>query len=295
MLNARTIWVALLGSLFMAGAALLAEPPRDSNKDDSKTGRKSDGSPLAGPNRRARDADQDKRGPGDRKPPSASRPATEDPDEVTFPPEDEERPGRRPPRQRPGRPMRPEADMERGGPDRPPPDGPPEPRGMRHGDRPWRRLSAEQMDEAMQLLREHFPQVAERLAAIRERDPEQFERVLGSRMPLLMRIMHSEPRMRELIIEDYKQQMEIDRLLPLLAGATNEEERMELRRQLRTAVEAQFQVRIEKHRRVIADLERRLREQKRVLDERVENADRLIDERVEDLLGRRPGMQFPPE
>lgn len=137
--------------------------------------------------------------------------------------------------------------------------------------------------------------MAERLAAIRERDPDQFERVLGSRMPLLMRIMHSDPRMRELIIEDFKQQMEIDRLLPLLAGATNEEERMELRRQLRAAVHAQFQVRIEKHRRVIADLERRLSEQKRVLDERVENADRLIDERVDELMGRRPGMQFPPE
>lgn len=295
MIHARTTWVALMGALFMTGAALFAQPPEGSKKDDSRPGKKSDGAPLAGPNRRARDADQDKRGPRDRKPPAASRPATEDSDEVTFPPEDEERPGRRPPRQRPGRPMRPEGEMERGGPDRPPPDGPPDPRGMRHGDRPWRRLSPEQMDEAMQLLREHFPQMAERLAAIRERDPDQFERVLGSRMPLLMRIMHSDPRMRELIIEDFKQQMEIDRLLPLLAGATNEEERMELRRQLRAAVHAQFQVRIEKHRRVIADLERRLSEQKRVLDERVENADRLIDERVDELMGRRPGMQFPPE
>jgi len=146
----------------------------------------------------------------------------------------------------------------------------------------------------MEVLEKHFPEMHERLSALRISDPEEFQRRIRRLRPFVLRILQADPETRELLIEDHKIQMQIDEKLKAFhAGGSTDAAGMQ--NELRPLLDKQFDLRMEKHRRLIADIEKRLQSQKTALDKRLAAKSKLIDSRLQELTRERSDEMRWPE
>lgn len=205
-------------------------------------------------------------------------------------PGDDRPDGPRPPRgsRRPGPPGDPD-DMRRG--DGPPGDGFGGP--FRRGNAPPRRLSAEQIDEIMTLVKELMPVRHERLSILRKRNPEFFQRQIHQLAPVMFRIQESEGEMKELLIKDMQLDTDMRDTCDKLRKAQRPNVRDELTRELRGYVEQQFDVKQRKQKYMIAEFEKRLAEQKRHHEDREKNREKLVESRLKELTSDDPPLRWP--
>ncbi len=140
--------------------------------------------------------------------------------------------------------------------------------------------SQERIDRVMKFLDEHYPRLHERLTELREQDPRAFHRQLSRllpRMPDLMSILDRNPELGKLIIDEHRLEMDIRDAIREYHRARNDADRDQLKEQIRDLISRQFDVRQEKLKLMIADMERELERKKQVLAEQAARKDKLID------------------
>jgi len=179
-------------------------------------------------------------------------------------------------------------DTDRFGPgprDLPGPDAGPPP--ADHPGGPMFGPSQERIDRVMKFLDEHYPRLHERLAELREKDPRAFHRQLSRllpRMPDLMNILDRNPELGRLIIDEHRLEMDIRDAIREYHRARNDADRDQLKEQIRDLISRQFDVRQEKLKLMIADMERELQRKKQVLAEQAAMKDKIIDRDLEQRL-----------
>ena len=213
-------------------------------------------------------------------------------DDWPPPPPDASRRGRRPRRlddqQRPG--------AERawgrrgqgpGGPMRPG-QGPP---GMM-GRRGPGMLSAEEREQARQVLKDINPELAERLDQWQERSPERVHAILAQYWPRLVKLIRdrkADPEHYELGVKDMRIGTQCEKLRRQFHEARNagNRDRLEdLHRTIAELVEEHFEVRQRMRELELERLERRLAEARKQLEKRAETRQKLIKQRISDLTGQ---------
>jgi len=149
--------------------------------------------------------------------------------------------------------------------------------------------SPREVEEFMTFAREHFPEMHERLAKVRATDPAAFRSALrrvGPPLERLVRMWREDPELARRMIAVQKAEMGILRLMEQYRRAGSDQQRAELREQMRRLLEERFDLRLDRLRGEIADLRRRLEEQSRRLSEQEARKRELLDEEFGDLLRR---------
>jgi len=160
------------------------------------------------------------------------------------------------------------------------PEGPPgdRPGGPMFGPRP------EQIEQAMQFLEESYPVLYRKLRALHERDPQAFRAQLHRimpRLPELMEIRRRNPELGKAMFREHQLEMQIEEAVIEYRRARSDAEKAEIKKQIQALVSEQFDVRQEKLRLMIAQLEQELEQKKKALSERASKKEQFIELDVE--------------
>lgn len=161
--------------------------------------------------------------------------------------------------------------------------GPPSPGSDRPGG-PMFGLSPERVERAMKFLKEQYPRQYEHLCELRERDPRAFQRQLNRimpRIPELMNLLERNPKLARLIIDEHRLEMDIRDAAVDYGRADDEDYRATLKERIRALISKQFDVRQEKLKLMIADLERELERKKQLLSEQATKKEKMVDREME--------------
>ncbi|MEM1447195.1 MAG: hypothetical protein AAGF84_14135 [Planctomycetota bacterium] len=154
----------------------------------------------------------------------------------------------------------------------------------------WR-MSDEDLDAAYNIVVRLYPDLAERLDALRDEDPRRFKQTLERRFPrvrFLVQLQQRDPEMFDLRMADISLDQQTDALAKQLrdARAADDEDRYdELRDQIEAKVTQHFDVRQQIRAREIEMLKARLEELEQDLDDRDDDRKDLIELRVNELAG----------
>jgi hypothetical protein len=164
-------------------------------------------------------------------------------------------------------------------------------------------LENKQADEILEVLEAVNPAMADRLLALRQTDPEQFQVALskvGDRIMSLVKLKKSDPEGFAVASEEYRVQRELDELLQRCGSdlATIEANRT----QLRELLDQQHSARIRKQEREVSQLESHVTNIRKTLSDQSQSKDVLIQQRFKELttgkLAKRPDLPdaaSPPE
>ena len=170
------------------------------------------------------------------------------------------------------------------------------PNGMRQGPSKGMRgrgmmLSEEDREQAMQVLKDINPELAERLEKSQD-NPQRSHAMLQRYLPRiqkLMRLKKSDPKAYKLTIEDTKIELECQKLSHQFKEArkNDEQDRMtEIHGKVAELVEKHFDVRQKLREMELEKLELRLAQARKQLEKRAGNRKELIQTRVTDLTGK---------
>ncbi|MFQ5425442.1 MAG: hypothetical protein ACE5F9_15865 [Phycisphaerae bacterium] len=186
----------------------------------------------------------------------------------------------------PGRRPRPPGRFDRG--DRGDRDGPP-------------RLTPEDIDAGMTVLRDKLPDLYKKLSGLRERDPEAFLHAVRKLRPLMVeyfRLKERQPDMADTVMEEFRIEHQLRNLGRAYAQAREEDdtEAMDtLETNIRRLVERQFEIRMQRHHARLEDFRKRIEHQQRKLEKEVQRHkdemarhDKLVDRRVEAIKSGKP-------
>ncbi|MFM9994449.1 MAG: hypothetical protein ACKVU4_01465 [Phycisphaerales bacterium] len=181
-------------------------------------------------------------------------------------------PGERDGRRGPGGRERGAGDPNDGGPPATREGGPPDDRGM---DR----------ERTLAFVREHLPELWERIEQARQRGEEDHERMIGRLMPRLRELMaERDERVRDARIAEFRHGQTMFtaafRYGELVRGGSPEAEQAAAKAELRTLVGKQFDLRIARHQAEIASLEDRLARLRKDVEEQTSRRDEVIDDGV---------------
>ena len=196
-----------------------------------------------------------------------------------------------------GRPegSRPDRDSTRRGPGEPPSrDDAPGSRGQRRGGR-WRENMQKSHEEYIKWLEKNYPEEAEELAELQEKNPEQYFRSAFASRRKYGRIMDAEkgnPELAEILKED----LEIQKLRAGLVERINQadgKKREELVKELESLISRRFDLIVRKKQLQYEDLEKRLEKMRTELKQRQQEVKKLqggkekaIKERLSELVGQ---------
>lgn len=209
----------------------------------------------------------------------------------------------------------PPADRREPPPDRrdaPPPDEdedldmPPAPPEGRPGDRPPGRFrgprgegpgrgdmpplpAIKNLEELMKFAREHFPEKAERLEQLRREDPAMFRMFSRRILPRLARLKEAYDRdpngIGKFLIQDHRFQEEIDRLARDYRDQRDEAGRRELAQKIKDLLRQQWDVRMQRRHLELAEIEKRLAEQRKQLEDRQAHQQEMIERQFQRVVG----------
>jgi hypothetical protein len=151
-------------------------------------------------------------------------------------------------------------------------------------------LSAEQIDEALIVLRDFRPEMAARIEEWRKDDPNRVGRMIAHQLPGIRRLIEArrtDPEGYRLRLRDMQLERQTRQLANQLAEArrNGESDRAEeLTRSLRNQVVEHFEVRQQMRERAVVMLEQRIKELREQLQTRAQSRDALIDEQVKRLM-----------
>jgi hypothetical protein len=149
---------------------------------------------------------------------------------------------------------------------------------------PLGEMGRERVEQTMKFLKQHYPQMHERLQRLRESDPRGFYRQLmriAPRMPELIDLIETRPELAKMMIEEHQLEMDIRDETLRHARAKTDETRAEAKQRLQELVSRQFDVRQNRLKSIIADLERELDQKKKALEERASKKEQIIDLEVQ--------------
>ena len=155
-------------------------------------------------------------------------------------------------------------------------------------------LTDEQIDRLMKFMERNFPNMYVRLARVRDRDPAQFRkmihRVARPMLPMLKAAAEN-PELAERMIAEHQSQLRIQELKETFTKTQDPAEKARIREQMRQQMVAAFDLRIDRLRMEVRQLQKRLDDAKGHLGDQERNKQRLIDQRLTDMLSR--GGQTP--
>jgi hypothetical protein len=152
---------------------------------------------------------------------------------------------------------------------------------------PWFELSPDERAELRQFVREHFPEIAEELEALREQSPERFERRLRRIAPDMLRLMDTmqiDPRRGILMVQERRLDMRIRQRVRQYRLTENVETRTEIRGQVRLLLGEQFDLRRQRRELEIRQLENRLGELRQHLANSNAKRDQIIEDQLDEFL-----------
>ena len=160
-------------------------------------------------------------------------------------------------------------------------------------------LSPEQPEKILQFVRPHFPKLAHHLGRLRESDPEAFRRAVDRlRGPLfeIARAMEHDPEAAKKMIQALRIEIELAELQRQYQAPGQEPKREQVKARIREKLEERFDLRLERLRRDIRELEKRLDEAKRQLADRERDKDAIIGKELDRVLSgaAEPLPEHPP-
>lgn len=159
----------------------------------------------------------------------------------------------------------------------------------------WRRLPEAERAKLKHFVEEHFPRLALELDKLRERAPQRFERRMmriGPEMRRLMEMMERDPQRGLMMIRERQVAFQLQQLVMEYHNSSDGSRRAELRDKIEEAVSQEFQVRMERRRAEVRQMETKLAELRGRLAETDSLRDDIISRRVRELLEKPP--PFPP-
>ncbi|MBN1488846.1 MAG: hypothetical protein JXA69_02925 [Phycisphaerae bacterium] len=163
-----------------------------------------------------------------------------------------------------------------------PDDGEKGPRDRRgpYGRGPMYGFGPETLDRGMAFLKEHYPELHDRLQHMKENDSLAFQRQMRRimpRLPELIELADRDPDLAKLIFREHQLEMDIREVFVQYRDAEDAALAAEFKGRLTELVSEQFDVRQEKLKLMIADLERQLEQKKQALAEREQKKAEIID------------------
>jgi hypothetical protein len=180
-----------------------------------------------------------------------------------------------------------------------PPDDRPEGRRPRRRDaagwpgRPPVELNAEQRQQLLAFIAEHFPFLHERLSDEAAADRPAAGRLIRKLWPLY-ETCQRDPELGGLLVAEHKLEFRIRQAVRSYRSTDDEAARQELRSQLEKLLREQFDAQTERRTLELRELEARLAAQRRRLEHRREAREQTVLRRLEELTTQdRPGRRRP--
>ncbi|MEK6675737.1 MAG: hypothetical protein AABZ47_08790 [Planctomycetota bacterium] len=151
-------------------------------------------------------------------------------------------------------------------------------------------------NQLREFIREHFPIISEELDRLRDRTPELYERRLrriAPEMRRLFELVRSDPQRGLLMIQERKLDMQVRLIARRYHMARDDQERAELRFEVRKKAEQLFDLRRQRRELEIQELETRITDLRNRLKETALRREQVIDEDVREFLEQPPPGPFP--
>jgi hypothetical protein len=145
-------------------------------------------------------------------------------------------------------------------------------------------------------IEEHFPRLALELDGLRERAPERFERRMmriGADMRRLMEMVERDPQRGLMMIRERQVAIQLRQLVTEYHDSSDDVRRAELRGKIKDAVSQEFQVRMERRREEVRQMETKLAELRGRLAETDSLREDIIARRVRESLEKPPPHPRP--
>lgn len=181
--------------------------------------------------------------------------------------------------------------MELGGPDRMGPGrpGPGRPGEGPHGDRRPPGPSEEQLAALQAFVKEHFPEMARRIEEVQKDDPQFAKRMVRRLWPRMQMIKDQYDRdpqgLGRLVVQDHRIEMQIREKAREARMEPNADKKQAAQGELRSLLEQQWQVRVDRRKYELDDLEKRLNEQRARLQKREAAKAEMIQRQYDRLIG----------
>lgn len=173
------------------------------------------------------------------------------------------------------------------------------------GGPPWQdddgQMTPEQEARLMDFAREHFPQLHQRLLAVRKNDPSLFRQMIRrARGPIseIVRVKERDPEAAAKLIEAHRIEIELTGLRGQYESAVDNRQREQIRSRMRELVAKRNELRLERLKEEVRDLERRLEQAKGEMARREKNKDQIIEQEMKKLLSHgplAPEGELPPK
>jgi len=157
-------------------------------------------------------------------------------------------------------------------------------RGGPEGKPPLRPMTDDEINKLIDFAKVHFPEVADHLQQLRKDDPQEFRRALRRMWPRLMIMKETfdrDPQLGNLMIEDHKLEQQIHGKVRDYRQQRDPNNKQKIGDELRQLLGQQFDIRLQRRRLELADLQKRLQEQSQRLDtwaaKKQENIQRQFD------------------
>jgi len=175
-----------------------------------------------------------------------------------------------------------------GGPGRPGrmrgPGGPGFGRGGPEGKPPLPPMTDEEIGKMLAFAQEHFPEMAKRFEDLKKDDPQEFRRAMRRvwpRMMILRETYARDPQLGKLLVEERKLEEQIHTKVRSYRQERDEGNKNKIGDELKQLLGQQFDIRLQRRRLELADLQKRLAEQTQRVDawaaRKQENVQRQFD------------------
>ncbi len=164
---------------------------------------------------------------------------------------------------------------------------------------PWadddsEQMSAEQVGQLMEFARQNFPTLHKRLLAVRDTNPALFRdmvrRVKGP-ISEIIRLKQHDPEAARKLIEAHRIEIDLTELRGQYQAAKSGSQREQLKSKMRELVAKRCELRLERLKDEVSDLENRLEQAKKEMTKREKDKDQVIDQELKKLLA---GGPVPP-
>lgn len=142
----------------------------------------------------------------------------------------------------------------------------------------------ERIEQTMKFLKQHYPQQYERLNKLKENDSKAFRRQImqmAPRMSEFMELVERDPELGKMFIEEHQLEINIRDEVLKYTKAADESVKSEIKIKMMDLIGKQFDIRQNRLKAMIADLERQLEQKKQALGERAARRDQMIDMEVQ--------------
>jgi len=148
-------------------------------------------------------------------------------------------------------------------------------------------LTPDEIDKLMAFTRENFPEVHDRLSRLRQRNAEAFGHMAG-RVHEMFRPAMDDPEMLERLKLGFRVERKLAELRRAYEAAETDEQRADIQTQMREQLSTRFDLRLDRLRLEIRELENRLERTRQDLAKHEQDKPGIIDDELAHLLEQPP-------